>query len=414
MNTEILNKNLQYYKFSFYGFFKNLRFFEGFLILFFLDKGISYVEIGFLYSIREITIVLTEIPSGIIADAIGRRRTLVAAFFVYILSFLAFYFSTSFALMAVAMLLFAFADAFRSGIHKAMIINYLQVNGMGNQKTNYYGHTRSWSQRGSAVSALIAAAIVFYSGNYQIIFLASVIPYLLDMLLVWSYPKWLDGELKNFDTLSVKEKFVQVEQGFVRTFKNPVFLKALVSMSLYTGFDKAVKDYIQPIIRMLALSVPLLAYWNDDKKTALLIGIFYFVIYLLTSRMSRGAGRFQSFFNNYFKPMNLTLIMGLAAGVVSGLVYLSGWYWIAVVAFVAILLIENLRKPVAVSVIAELSSDSAMATVLSLASQTASLFAAIIAPVIGFVAGKYGPGMGIVTISLLLLAGYPIYRLSKN
>ena len=414
MSTEILNKNLQYYKFSFYGFFKNLRFFEGFLILFFLDRGISYVEIGFLYSIREITIVLTEIPSGIIADAIGRRRTLVAAFFVYILSFLVFYFSDSFAVMAVAMLLFAFADAFRSGIHKAMIINYLQINGMANQKTNYYGHTRSWSQRGSAVSALIAAAIVFYSDNYQIIFLASVIPYLLDMMLVWSYPKWLDGELKNFDTLSIKEKFIQVEQGFVRSFKSPVFLKALVSMSLYTGYYKAVKDYIQPIIRMLALSVPLFAYWNDDKKTALLIGIFYFVIYMLTSRMSRGAGMFQGFFNNYFKPMNLTLIMGLAAGVVSGLVYLSGWYWIAVVAFVAILLIENLRKPVAVSVIADLTRDSAMATVLSLASQTASLFAAIIAPVIGFVAGKYGPGMGIVTISLLLLAGYPIYRLSKN
>jgi len=413
MNNTTLNKNLQYYKFSFYGFFKNLRFFEGFLILFFLDKGISYVEIGFLYSIREITIVLTEIPSGIIADAVGRRRTLVAAFFVYILSFLVFYFSNSFAVMAAAMLLFAFADAFRSGIHKAMIINYLQVNGIANQKTNYYGHTRSWSQRGSAVSSLIAAAIVFYSGNYQVIFLASVIPYLFDMMLVWSYPKWLDGELKNIDTISIKEKFIQVEQGFVRTFKSLTFLKALVSMSLYTGYYKAVKDYIQPIIRMLALSVPLLAYWNDDKKTALFIGIFYFVIYMLTSRMSRGAGKFQSVFNNYFKPMNLTLITGLAAGVISGLVYLSGWYWIAVVAFVAILLIENLRKPIAVSVIAELTSASAMATVLSLASQTASLFAAIIAPVIGFVAEKYGPGMGIVTVSLLLLAGYPIYRLEN-
>ena len=311
------------------------------------------------------------------------------------------------------MLLFAFADAFRSGIHKAMIINYLQVNGIANQKTNYYGHTRSWSQRGSAVSSLIAAAIVIYSGNYKIIFLASIIPYLLDMMLVWSYPKWLDGELKNFDTLSIKEKFIQVEQGFVRTFKSPAFLKALVSMSLYSGYYKAVKDYIQPIIRMLALSVPLLAYWNDDKKTALFIGIFYFVIYMLTSRMSRGAGKFQSLFNNYYNPMNLTLIMGLAAGVVSGLVYLSGWYRIAVTAFVVILLIENLRKPIAVSAITELTNDSAMATVLSLASQTASLFAAIIAPIIGFVAGKYGPGMGIATISLLLLVGYPIYRL-KN
>ena len=39
-------KNLQYYKFCLYGFFKNLRFFEAFLLLFFLDKGLTFLEIS--------------------------------------------------------------------------------------------------------------------------------------------------------------------------------------------------------------------------------------------------------------------------------------------------------------------------------------------------------------------------------
>ena len=51
-----ITKNLQYYKFCLYGFFKNLRLFEAFLILFLLDNGMSYVQIGVLYSIREITL----------------------------------------------------------------------------------------------------------------------------------------------------------------------------------------------------------------------------------------------------------------------------------------------------------------------------------------------------------------------
>ena len=407
-------KNLQYYKFSFYGFFKNLRFFESFLLLFFLEKGVSWVEIGFLYSIREITIVVTEIPSGVIADAMGRRRTLLLAFFVYILSFLTFYFSNSYLLIAFAMLLFAFADAFRSGVHKAMIIHYLKVNGLSSQKTEYYGHTRSWSQRGSAVSSLIAASIVFYSGNYQMVFLASVIPYLLDMLLVWSYPKWLDGEMKKIDTISVKQKFVQVGQGLVQSFKNPFFLKALVSSSLYTGYYKAVKDYVQPVIKMLALSVPAFAWWNDDKKTAVFIGVFYFVIYLLTSWMSRNSGRFQNLFVNYYKPMNFTLLAGITAGAVSGMIYAFSWYGIAVAGFVIVLLIENLRKPIGVSVIADLSQHHAMASVLSLSSQVKSLFAALLAPMIGWVAEKYSPGAGIAAVSLLLLLFYPFYRLANK
>jgi MFS family permease len=407
-------KNLQYYKFSFYGFFKNLRFFESFLLLFFLEKGVSWVEIGFLYSIREITIVVTEIPSGVIADAMGRRRTLLLAFLVYILSFLTFYFSNSYLLIAFAMLLFAFADAFRSGVHKAMIIHYLKVNGLSSKKTEYYGHTRSWSQRGSAVSSLIAASIVFYSGNYQMVFLASVIPYLLDMLLVWSYPKWLDGEMKKIDTISVKQKFVQVGQGLIQSFKNPFFLKALVSSSLYTGYYKAVKDYVQPVIKMLALSVPAFAWWNDDKKTAVFIGVFYFVIYLLTSWMSRNSGRFQNLFVNYYKPMNFTLLAGITAGAVSGMIYAFSWYGIAVAGFVIVLLIENLRKPIGVSVIADLSQHHAMASVLSLSSQVKSLFAALLAPMIGWVAEKYSPGAGIAAVSLLLLLFYPFYRLANK
>ena len=409
-----IQKDFQYYKFSFYGFFKNLRFFESFLILFFLEKGLTYVEIGFLYSVRSIAIVVTEIPSGAIADALGRRRTLIVAFMVYVFSFLTFYFSNTFFVMAAAMLLFAIADAFRSGVHKAMIFHYLQKNNRTGQKTDYYGHTRAWSQKGSAVSSLIAAAIVFYSGAYRIIFLASVVPYLIDMVLVWSYPKWLDGELKSFDTLSVKEKFRQVSKGFVQTFKNVGFLKVLANLTIYTGYFKAIKDYVQPLVKMLALSVPAFAYWNDDRKTAVFIGIFYFVVYMLTSWSSKKSGWFVKRYKNYLKPMNLTLLVGFSAGIFSGLAYLLGWYSIAVVCFVAVLVIENLRKPIGVAVIADISHDHAMATVLSLSSQVKSVVAAMLAPIIGWIAQSQGPGMGIALISMLLIAGFPLFRLRKS
>ena len=42
------------YRFSLYGFLKNLRLFEPFIILLFREDGLSFLQIGLLYSIRDI------------------------------------------------------------------------------------------------------------------------------------------------------------------------------------------------------------------------------------------------------------------------------------------------------------------------------------------------------------------------
>ena len=64
-------KDLMYHKFRTYGFLKNLRFFDPFLVLFFREMGLSFLEIGTLFSIREVATNLLEIPTGVIADAYG-------------------------------------------------------------------------------------------------------------------------------------------------------------------------------------------------------------------------------------------------------------------------------------------------------------------------------------------------------
>ena len=97
------SKDLQYYKFGLYGFLKNLRFFEPFLLLFFLEKDLSYLQIGTLYAIREVATNLLEIPSGFLADVLGRRRTMLVSFLFYIGSFLLFYYSSGYFSMAIAM-----------------------------------------------------------------------------------------------------------------------------------------------------------------------------------------------------------------------------------------------------------------------------------------------------------------------
>lgn len=407
-------KDIQYYKFCLYGFFKNLRFFDAFLMLFFLEKGIDFLQIGLLYSIREIIILVTEIPSGVISDALGRRKTLIVSFIAYIFSFIVFYFSNSYLMLITAMVLFALADAFRTGVHKAMIFQYLKVNNWGSQKIDYYGHTRSWSQSGSAISSVLAAVFVFYSGSYDIIFIASIIPYLADMMLIYSYPAYLDGEITGLNLDKIKQRFKLVILASIQTMKRMDFFRVLTNLSLYTGYYKAVKDYIQPVLKYVALSLPFFAYLNNEKKIAITIGIIYFFIYILTALASRYSGSFTRLFINLQKPMNYTIVLGLLVGVSTGLTFYVGLYMWPIVGFIIIMVIENLRKPVGIGLVANLSNDKSMATTLSITSQAKSVFAAIIAPIIGWLADIYNPGIGIAICSIFFLLALPVYWLKRD
>ncbi|MDF1863545.1 MAG: MFS transporter [Saprospiraceae bacterium] len=407
-------KNLQYYKFCFYGFLKNLRFFEPFLILFFLEKGLTFLEIGKLYAISEIAINLIEIPTGFVADAMGRRRTMAFSFLFYISSFLLFYLVNSFALFATAMILFAIGEAFRSGIHKAMIFEYLEINGWANQKVYYYGHTRSWSQMGSAISSLLAAFIVFYNGEYHSVFLLSTIPYVLDLLLILSYPKVLDGKIVSFKKGELKSQFRVLWLSFWQAFKTPIILKTVNNLSLYSGFYKAVKDYLQPILQTFALGLPVFLYLEEKERIAIVIGVVYFIIFMLNSIASRNSGRVSELFKKLHLPLNFSLLTGLIFGILCGLFFYLGWMILPIILFLFIFLLENLRKPMGVAFFADRIDSKILASGLSAQSQTKTIWASILAIFLGFFIDKWGVGLGLAISSAIMLFIIPVFWLTED
>jgi MFS family permease len=170
------------FRFSLYGFLKNQRYFEPFLVLALLQAGLSFFEIGLLLGFRELAVNIIEIPSGAIADLCGRRRSMMLAFVSYILGFLTLGFANQLAPLFLAMGLLAVGDAFRTGTHKAMIFTWLRIQGRSHERTQIYGYTRSWSKIGSAVSAIAAAAFVLVADSYTLIFFFAVIPYSLNLV----------------------------------------------------------------------------------------------------------------------------------------------------------------------------------------------------------------------------------------
>ncbi len=413
MAKEAFEKNLQYYKFCAYGFLKDLRFYEPFLLLFFLEKGLDFLQIGALYAAREIFINVMEIPSGIMADVLGRRRTMVASFLAYILSFAVFYSASGFWPLFAAMAAYAFGDAFRTGTHKAMIFDYLKEEGWQHLKTHYYGHTRAWSQRGAAVSALIAAALVFWQGSYAPVFLFTIIPYVLDLLLILSYPARLDG-LRQGRKLDIAHEFAEVARSLAESLRRRESLRAIANQSLYSGYYKACKDYLQPLLKGLALSLPIYLHWAEQERTAVLTGVVYSALFLLTSWASSYSGAFSARFNNLARPLNLTLLIGITLGLLSGLAYRYQAVFVSVLLYTGIYVIENLRKPMGIAYVSDRMNQDSLASALSVESQAETLFAAVIALLLGYFSKQFGPANGLILISFIVLILAVLFRLPEK
>lgn len=393
----------QYVKFSLYGFLKNLRFFDPYLLLFLTERGISFFQVGLLFAVREISVNIIEIPSGIIADTFGRRRSMVISFVSYIISFMIFYLFADISWYVLAMIFFAGGEAFRTGTHKAMIIDYLELNGMGEHRVDYYGSTRAWSQRGSALSALIAGAIVFYSGSYERIFLYSVIPYLLNLLLMLSYPKVLDRRGETVSRREVMKLMKEHLRGLAEMIRHPRIRGLMVNFSVFDGVFKAVKDYIQPIIQSFAVSAPVLLALTGEERTALVVAAVYAVLYLLTSSAAKNTGRVMRMFSTKERALDRTFLAGVIMVAGIGVMMHFDIPSAGIVIFVAYYLLENIRRPMAVGYLTNHMKQSMMATGLSGESQFRALLTAVLAPLFGLAADIYGIGSALIAFSALML-----------
>ena len=399
------------FRFSLYGFLKNQRYFEPFLVLIFLEKGLSFFLIGLLIGFREVAVNLLEIPSGAIADLFGRRKSMILSFVAYIASFAVFGLARNIGLLFVAMSLFAVGEAFRTGTHKAMIFDWLRLQGRTSEKTKIYGYTRSWSKLGSALSVLIAAGLVFYSGTYTSIFWFCIIPYLLNIINFAGYPAELDGERRPI--YSFRAVAVLLGQAFRESFANRSLRRLLGESMCFEGMYKAGKDYLQPIVRQTALALPFLVGIADEqKRSALLIGAVFFVLHVLSSVASRHAHRVVDWRGNEDAAARFLWWMDwLLFALLIPMLWLK-WNPLVIVAFIALSVLQNFWRPLLVGRVNTHSDPAQGATILSIESQSKSAATMVLAPLLGWAIDAVGAGSfwpvgvaGFVLASVVLLTG---------
>jgi MFS family permease len=375
-------------RFSLYGFLKNQQYYDPFFILAFLEKGLSFFQIGLLIGFREICINLFEIPSGAVADMYGRRRAMMLSMGAYIVAFSLFGLSQSLGFLFLAMLCFSIGEAFRTGTHKAMIFEWLRSENRTHEKTKVYGYTRSWAKVGSAVSVVIAAILVFYTGRYSYIFWFSIPPYVLNVINFLGYPQYLDGTpTKEF---SLKQTALTLWTTLQESARNMALRRLFFETMGFEGTYKVTKDYLQPILKQVAVSLPIFLWLSADKRSAILVGIVYLLTYLLSMAASRNSHRFSESMGGEHEAATVSWKISVMMFLVLVPALVFRLNALAILVFVTLEIVQNFWRPVQVTRFDTYADTRKGATILSIDSQAKSAFAMIAAPLLGFAVDSFG------------------------
>lgn len=134
------------------------------VVPFFRSHGLGMRDVYTLEAIFSVGVVVLEVPSGYVADLVGRRRSLLLGAALYGVAFTFLAFSDSFLSFAVFELLAAAGIAFFSGADLALLYASLERLPDGAARsTGALGRLVSFTQLGETVAALAGGALAAVS-----------------------------------------------------------------------------------------------------------------------------------------------------------------------------------------------------------------------------------------------------------
>ncbi|NPA37189.1 MAG: MFS transporter [Chlorobi bacterium] len=129
------------------------------LFIFYRNLGLSELEMFQLKAFYSISIVIFEIPSGYVADVIGRKKTLITGSILGTLGFAVYSFSSGYWAFMSAEIILGLGQSFISGADSAMLYDSLKADNRANDYIKYEGRNFSIGNFSEAIAGFAGGAL---------------------------------------------------------------------------------------------------------------------------------------------------------------------------------------------------------------------------------------------------------------
>lgn len=365
-----------------------------------IGRGLTLFQISLIESVVIGTIFLMEVPTGILADKIGRKWSIfLATLFMMIAEFI-FIFARDFGWYLLIGAITGTAFAFASGAVEAMVYDSLPEKGRDDAMKRAMGRVNSWGQIAFFISPIIGAFIIGDASPDNFIpaialtVLALFIGVMVSLTLREPTSEW-EAE---------KQSAVSLFRDGVSILVNNKMLRRLALIMIFTS------PFTGTLVTTLAPP-----HLIDNEVIPFVIGIVISVGHLLGALTQRYAYKIEEMLGQQTAIAVLILLPGLM-------------YWVlALVAgptltvFVVILMYgtNDMKAPLFSAYQNALISSRNRATVLSLINMFVSLFIAIAAPIYATLAQQslvlaFLTMGGVILVAGLLLRVYRLPMETKS
>lgn len=385
------NESEMILRFYAYSFLKSLLFFLPIVVVFFKNCNLNFTEIFLLETLGAIGAVFFEVPTGVIADYFGKKKSLMAGMLMLIVSNVIFYSASGFLVFAIGQLIWALGGTLLSGADTALLYDVLHDDNKENFK-KYQGTSRFIGLMGISLSSLIGGYISSYS--MRITFVFTAIAFIICFFII--------GSIKN-----IKEEQRQ-KIGYTLIITNSFKLiktnKWLLWLFLYSGVFGAIFNIIKPLSQV---------YMNISGLDIRFFGIASTYFFLVAAISSKLANVFEKKFNHWsYFILGVLLIFTVIT--LSFSVMKLGFLLFGIIFFamsICSIIIEH--------EILKISTSNMNSTVLSFNNLFNRLLFAISAPIFGYYLELLSFQKTMLWLGVILLLTIPIFaywfiRIVKN
>lgn len=327
-------------------------------VIFLNKKGLNLTSIGVLDAVAFAAIALLEIPSGALADLIGRKYTLAIGSFLYSLGMLFLALTNSISIVVIGYLLWHISNAFFSGTNYAYLYDTLKASNKESDYQKIAGRLRAISSIALASGSLIGgwiAATTSLSVIFYIIFALCLISTIIALTL--KEPRMQkDTEIKQSVGLLIRSSlsFV-ISRPMVR---NLILMNGIISTVPFIILYVMIQPYVQ------------------DKNIPIgLLGIIFVGIQLFGSLGSLVTNKIKGLLTFekqiIFIPLLMIMILALLSFVSSSV----GLALFALLSFVLSIFSLNLNTK-----LNNMINSQERATIMSLGSMISSILVVVYEP----------------------------------
>jgi len=359
------------------------------LALLLLARGLTLVQISLIESIMIFTIFLMEVPTGVLADRVGRKWSIFASTLLLMSAEFIFIFARTFEWYVFIALLTGTGFAFASGAVEALVYDSLPPKNREDAMKRAMGRLNSWGQIAFVIAPIIGGLII---GDARVDNFIPAIALTAAALLV--------GAVVCLTLREPTEDSVEAKPGSLTLLRDGVELlrhhQRLRRLALLVVFTTPITSSL-----VTTLGPP---YLTQNEVSPFVVGVVLSVGSLLAAFTQRYAYKLEEWLGQARAIALLILLPGLM-------------YWLLALAagpaatvFVMILMygVNDMKAPLFSAYQNAIIQSRNRATVLSLINMFLNLFAALAAPIFAKVAETslaaafLAMGVMIVTAGLLL------------